>query len=63
MSNSFKALGKTIASSLGIFALIKLGKQAIETASSLQEIQNVVDQSFGDASAEINDFADKAVFY
>ena len=61
MSNSFKALGKTIASSLGIFALIKLGKQAIETASSLQEIQNVVDQSFGDASAEINDFADKAM--
>lgn len=45
----------------GILALTKLSKTAIETASNLEEVQNVVVQSFGEASDEINWFAKNAM--
>ena len=37
--------------------LVLLGKQALETASDLQEVQNVVDESFGEGSNSINSWA------
>ena len=44
-----------------VYGLIKVGKQAVETASDLQEVQNVVEVSFGSMSAEVDKFADNAL--
>lgn len=44
-----------------IAGLIKIGKTAIETASALEEVQNVVDVSFGASAQEINIFAKNAI--
>ena len=41
-------------------AAIKLGKEAIEAASDLQEVQNVVDTVFGDGARTIDAWAQKA---
>ena len=38
-----------------------LGSQAIETASDLREVQNVVDTSFGELAYMMEDLADKAI--
>ena len=46
IEKSFKRLGKFAAFGLGIRALGKLGKAALDAASDLQEVQNVVDVSF-----------------
>ncbi len=41
--------------------LVNFGKQAIETASDIQEVQNVVDVSFGELTYQMEEFADKAI--
>ena len=46
IEKSFKRLGKFAAFGLGIRALSNLGKAALDAASDLQEVQNVVDVSF-----------------
>lgn len=40
--------------------LVDFGKQAIEVASDLTEVQNVVDVTFGSMAADINEFASNA---
>lgn len=42
-------------------SLFKFGKQAIEVASNLQEVQNVVDVAFGDMSWKAEKFAQSAI--
>ena len=44
-----------------VYGLIKVGKQAVQTASDLQEVQNVVEVSFGSMSAEVDKFAENAI--
>ena len=44
-----------------VYGLIKVGKQAVQTASDLQEVQNVVEVSFGSMSAEVDKFAENAL--
>ena len=46
---------------LAVNKLKDLGSQAIETASDLREVQNVVDTSFGDLAYMMEDLADKAI--
>ena len=46
IEKSFKRLGKFASFGLGIKALSGLGKAALDAASDLQEVQNVVDVSF-----------------
>ena len=41
-------------------ALVQFGKEAIEAASDLREVQNVVDVTFGEAASSINDWAKAA---
>lgn len=41
----------------GIAGLAMLGKKAVDTASQLEEIQNVVDTVFGEMSGDIEDFS------
>lgn len=57
VSNAFKRFGKTVGASLNIGSLAQFGKAAIEAASDLQEVQNIVDVSFGDMEYKIEQFA------
>lgn len=41
--------------------LLDLGKDAIQAASDLEEVQNVVDVTFGDSASEINAWAKNAI--
>lgn len=41
-------------------ALVDFGKKAINLASDLQEVQNVVDVTFGEGAADVNSFAETA---
>lgn len=56
IQKSFNKL-KSVSGLLGGFGLVKLGKQAIEAASNLAEVQNIVDVSFGDMEYKIEEFA------
>ncbi len=58
-------LANTLASGLGIglgvAGLMKLGKEAIDLASDIQEVQNVVDTAFKDMSYKMEAFADTCI--
>lgn len=60
-SRSVRSLLGALGLSLGIAGLVALGKQAIETASDIQEVQNVVDTAFGSMSYKMEQFANTAV--
>ena len=47
----------------GIAGLAMFGKKAVDTASQLEEIQNVVDTVFGEMSGDIEDFSTKYCVY
>ena len=65
--NGVKSLAKTGASVVGSFVklgvvlggalAVGLGKKAVDIASDLQEVQNVVDVSFGNMANKMEDFA------
>lgn len=67
MNNSVKALTETLMKlaevvgiALGIGELVKFGKESIKLASDVQEVQNVIDVTFGKGAAEIEKFAQSA---
>jgi hypothetical protein len=41
--------------------LLKFGKEAVNLASDLQEVQNVVDTVFGDMASKVNEFSKNAI--
>lgn len=53
--------GATQVASQVIQSLIRIGNQAIELASDLDEVQNVVDTAFGDMAYKCEAFADTAI--
>ena len=60
LKSSFGGIGsllKKIGLALGTAQLLSFGKSAIQTASSLQEVQNVVDVVFGDMSTKIDEWS------
>lgn len=61
LGKTVKKFGKTLALAFGAAALIKFGKQALQVASDLQEVQNVVDVAFGSMAQDINNFAKTAL--
>ena len=61
ITRSFTSMAKTIIKVVSITALGKLGAQAIEVASNLEEVQNVVDVSFGKMADDVNWFAKNAM--
>ena len=61
LTNAFVALGAVIAGAFAINKLMDFGKAAIDLASDLTEVQNVVDVTFGNASSEIDAFADSSL--
>lgn len=65
IGDSFKGMFKTIsvaavAATVGK-TLLEWGKAAVEAASDLQEVQNVVDVTFGDSANQINSWAKTAI--
>ncbi len=57
-------LGKIAGAAAAAFSvkmLVSFGKQAIETASDMAEVQNVVDTAFGSMSGKMEDFADTSI--
>ena len=61
MVNSLKKVGAAIGSIVAAGQLVQFGKQAIDAASDLQEVQNVVDTVFGSMSGTINSWAKGAM--
>lgn len=58
---SMSGLARSLGVGLSIAGIVALGKQAIETASDIEEVQNVVDTAFGNMAYKIEAFADTAV--
>lgn len=61
MENTFKRVAKVAAAAFSIKALVDFGKQAIELASDMDEVQNVVDTAFGELTYQVEAFADTAI--
>lgn len=63
LGNAFSVMGGNLMSnafSQALGFLIDVGKEAIQTASDIQEVQNVVDVTFGDNAAAIESWANTA---
>ncbi len=60
-SSSLRSLLGSLGLILGIAELVALGKQAIDTASDIQEVQNVVDTAFGSMAYKMEEFANTSV--
>lgn len=58
---SIKGLTKALGVGLSLAGLVAVGKQAVELASDLQEVQNVVDTSFKSMSYKMEEFAKTSV--
>lgn len=61
INNSFKGIAKLAGIGVGLAALTKLGKSAIQAASDLEEIQNVVNVVFGDSAGQVDAWAKSAL--
>lgn len=57
VGSAFKGLGGIIAGAFAVKGLVDFGKEAIELASNLQEVQNVVDVTFGSMAQDINNWS------
>ncbi len=61
VQNIFKKVGTTIAAAFTVKEIISFGKEAINLASDLQEVQNVVDTAFGSMVYKMEEFADTCI--
>lgn len=57
----FSKLGKAAAAFVSVGAILKFSKQALQLGSDLQEVQNVVDVTFGSMSESVNEYAKDAI--
>ncbi|CAM2078907.1 MAG: Phage-related protein [uncultured Clostridium sp.] len=60
MSGTFNKIGKMIAGAFAITAISRFTKECLDLGSDLQEVQNVVDVTFGSMSDKVNEFAQNA---
>lgn len=56
-----KSLAMAVTAAFSVKKLVDFGRQSIETASDLAEVQNVVNTAFGESKQKMEDFADTAV--
>lgn len=61
LTSTFKNVGASIASAFAVQKLVEFGRQSVSLASDLQEVQNVVDVSFGEMSYKMEQFAETAI--
>lgn len=57
VGGAFAKLGGIIAGAFAVGALVNFGREAINLASDLQEVQNVVDVTFGNMAAEVDNWS------
>lgn len=60
LSSGVKKIGATIAAAFAVKEIVEFSKTCIELGSNLEEVQNVVDVTFGDLAGKIDDFARSA---
>lgn len=67
MTNKVQSFGKTLTKLAGLVglafgtaALVNFGKESIKLASDIEEVQNVIDVTFGRGAAQIEKFAQSA---
>ena len=67
VTNSISKFGKTLMNlgaavglAFGVGALVNFGKESIKLASDIQEVQNVIDVTFGQGARQIEEFAQSA---
>lgn len=61
VSDVFKGFALSMGAVFGAYQLLNIGRQAISTASALQEVQNVVDTAFSDMSYKMEEFAKTSI--
>lgn len=61
IKSSLLKLGAAVGVAFSVTKLVSFGKQAIETASDVQEVQNVVDTAFGNMAYKAEQFAATAI--
>lgn len=61
IKSTISKIGAAISVAFGVSALVNFGKAAVNLASDLQEVQNVVDVAFGDMSYKAEEFAKSAI--
>lgn len=61
MGSMLGKIGRIIGSVFAIRKIVQFGKEAIQLGSDLEEVQNVVDVTFGSLSGEVDAFAKNAV--
>lgn len=61
IEKSFKRLERITGGVLSAMGLVKFGKQALEAASDLQEVQNIVDVTFGEMEYKVEKFASTCI--
>ena len=57
ISSAARKLGVVIAAAFSVKAIVNFGKEALNVASDLQEVQNVVDTAFGSMSKQVDEWA------
>lgn len=58
--NTLKRIGGLVAMVFGTAALVNFAKESVKLASDIQEVQNVIDVTFGNGAAQIEEFAQAA---
>ncbi|MEK4453895.1 hypothetical protein [Paenibacillus sp. FSL L8-0506] len=61
VGSAFKGLGGIIAGAFAVGGLVKFGREAINLASDLQEVQNVVNVTFGSMTNQINSWSSNLI--
>ncbi len=61
MTTGFRSLFRAVVPFAGIYGIFNWGKEAVETASNLTEVQNIVRTTFGDMTQEVNEFAKNSI--
>ena len=56
-----RRLGGMLATALSVKAIVDFGKKCLELGSDLEEVQNVVDTTFGSMASAVNDWASNAI--
>ncbi|EFM10173.1 phage-related protein-like protein [Paenibacillus curdlanolyticus YK9] len=61
VSKAFMGLGGVIAGAFAVHGIVQFGREAINLASDLAEVQNVVNVTFGSMAADIDAFSKSAL--
>lgn len=61
ITSALKGIATAAAAAFSVKAIVGFGKEAVNLASDLQEVQNVVDTAFGDMAYKVEAFADSAI--